>query len=802
MKRLNIIGLLLLTFYSTNVFSQNTGTIQGRIVNKQNNEPVPFANIVVWGTNIGSSSDFDGNFIFAGLAPGFVELRVSAVGFKPYVSPSIMVTNARTAFLEIQLEETAVELDGVVVKASPFRRSEESPVSLQRIGIAEIEKNPGGNRDISRVIQSLPGVASTPAYRNDVIVRGGGPSENKFFLDGVEIPNLNHFATQGASGGPVGIINADFIREANFYSGAFPASKGSSLSSVLDFRQVDGNSERMKYRGAVGASDLALTLDGPLSDNTTFILSARRSYLQFLFSAIGLPFLPTYNDFQVKSRTRIDERNEITFVGIGAIDQFALNTGLENPTPDQRFILNSVPVNTQWTYTNGIVYKHFREKSFDTWVLSRNMLNNRQFKYRDNDESDMKLLDYTSQESENKFRYEHDRRLNDGSKLNVGGGLEYARYTNQTYRAFFNDGMLSPIEYDTKLRLFKWSIFGQYSKAFLQERLNLSLGLRADANSYSSSMSNMLNQVSPRLSASYELRPDLYANANVGRYYQQPPYTMLGFALADGTLVNKQNNLKYIQADHVVGGFEWIPNNNSRVTIEGFYKLYNNYPFSLIDSISLASKGADFGTFGDEPVTSTSRGRAYGMELLYRSRNLLGFNTILAYTLVWSESENRTSNLPGKWVPTAWDNRHIFTLTSTRSFNKGWDFGFKWRFVGGAPYTPWDLETSSIIDAWDSQGRGFLDFSRFNTKRLGAFHQLDVRLDKMFYLDRWTLNFYIDVQNLYGFKSDQPDNIIVRVDENGNRVIDPNNPNRYLLDVIPGLSGGTILPTVGIIIEF
>ena len=256
---------------------------------KQNNEPVPFANIVIWGTNIGSSSDFDGNFIFAGLAPGFVELRVSAVGFKPYVSPSIMVTNARTAFLDIELEETAVELDGVVVKASPFRRSEESPVSLQRIGIAEIEKNPGGNRDISRVIQSLPGVASTPAFRNDVIVRGGGPSENTFYLDGVEIPNLNHFATQGASGGPVGIINADFIREANFYSGAFPASKGNSLSSVLDFRLIDGNSERMKYRGAVGASDLALTLDGPLSDNTTFILSARRSYLQFLFSAIGLP---------------------------------------------------------------------------------------------------------------------------------------------------------------------------------------------------------------------------------------------------------------------------------------------------------------------------------------------------------------------------------------------------------------------------------------------------------------------------------------------------------------------------------
>jgi hypothetical protein len=802
MKRILILTYFLFNTLVFSAFSQNTGTIQGRVYNKQNNEPVAFANIVIWGTNIGSASDYDGNFLFTGLQPGFVELRVFAVGFKLYVSSSIQVTNARTAFLDIELEETATEIEGVVVKASPFRRSEESPVSLQRIGIAEIEKNPGGNRDISKVIQSLPGVASTPAYRNDVIVRGGGPSENTFYLDGVEIPNLNHFATQGASGGPVGIINADFIREANFYSGAFPASKGNSLSSVLDFRQIDGNSESIKFKGALGASDVALTLDGPISENTTFIFSARRSYLQFLFSAIGLPFLPTYNDFQFKTRTRIDERNEITILGIGAIDEFTLNTTLENPTPDQRYILSYVPVNTQWNYTNGIVYKHFREKSFDTWVLSRNMLNNRQFKYPDNDESQPKTLDYISQESENKLRYEHDRRFNDGSKINVGGGFEYARYTNQTYRSFFSNGALTPVNYDSQLFLFSWSVFSQYSRNFFNERLNLSVGLRADANSYSQSMSNLVNQLSPRFSGSFQVSNDFYANFSMGRFYQQPPYTMLGYRLPDGTLVNKENNLKYIQADHLVGGFEWIPNNKSRITLEGFYKKYRNYPFSLTDNVSLASKGADFGTFGDEAVTSTSKGRAYGLEVLYRSRDVLGFNTIVAYTLVMSESENTVPTIQGDWLPTAWDNRHLFTLTATRSFKKDWDFGFKWRFVGGAPYTPWDLQTSSLITAWNTQGRGYLDYNQYNTLRLGNFHQLDIRVDKMFYLKKWTLNFYVDIQNAYGFKGQQPDNIIVKLDENGNRMVNSNDPTRYVMEVIPGIGAGTILPTVGIIVEF
>ncbi|HQH41927.1 MAG TPA: Plug domain-containing protein, partial [Bacteroidales bacterium] len=217
-----------------------------------------------------------------------------------------------------------------------------------------IEKNPGGNRDISRVIQAFPGVASTPAYRNDVIVRGGGPSENRFFLDGVEIPNLNHFATQGASGGPVGIINADLIREVNFYSGAFPASRGNALSSVLEFSTIDGNKEKTKFRGSVGASDLALALDGPLTSNTTYFLSARRSYLQFLFSALGLPFLPTYNDFQFKVRSRPDAKNEILIMGLGSLDNSRLNLNA-NETEIQRYILGYLPENKQYSYTFGAV---------------------------------------------------------------------------------------------------------------------------------------------------------------------------------------------------------------------------------------------------------------------------------------------------------------------------------------------------------------------------------------------------------------------------------------------------------------
>jgi hypothetical protein len=803
MNARNIIFILLL-FAIKYLPAQESGTIKGRIFNKANNDPVPFANIVVWNTTIGSTSDFDGNFVFAGLKPGYIELRVSAVGYKTYVSEAILVTNARTAFIDIPLEETSVELEGVTIKASPFRKSEESPVSLRRIGIDEIEKNPGGNRDISKVIQSLPGVASTPAYRNDVIVRGGGASENRFYLDGVEIPNLNHFATQGASGGPVGIINVDFVREVNFYSGAFPASKGNALSSVLDFRQVDGNRERLKFKGAFGASDLALTLDGPLGEKSSMIFSARRSYLQFLFDALGLPFLPTYNDFQFKTKTRFDDKHELTVIGLGAFDQNELNLGLKNPNEDQRYILNYLPVNNQWNYTLGAVYKQYREKGYDTWVVSRNMLNNQQYKHQDNIESNPRTIDYTSWEAENKLRFERDYMPSSGYKFNLGAGLEYARYYNDTYRAVFSGGALGSESYSTNIDMFKWSLFGQVSKGYLNDKLSLSLGVRADANSYSAEMRNMARQISPRFSASYQVVPNFFLNFNTGRYYQQPPYTTLGYGNSLGVLVNRSNGLKYIKSDHIVAGVEWLPDPNSKFSIEGFYKTYDSYLFSVNDSISLASKGADFGTFGDEPVLSIGEGRAYGAEVLYRNKNLFGFNSILSYTLVWSEAKKADADLSmtNTYIPTGWDNRHLLTLTATRDFGRGWDFGFKWRFVGGAPYTPYDVEKSSLIAAWNARRQPYLDYNRYNSLRLKSFHQLDVRIDKMFYLKKWTLNFYIDIQNLYNFKAEEQDRVTTVVDSSGNPVVDPSDATRYLLKTIRSDGSGTILPTVGIIVEF
>lgn len=776
----------------------NSGVIKGRVYNTKTNEGVPFATVQIWGTTIGAVTDFDGNFSFTGIKPGFIELRASSIGFKPYISGAVMVTNSKQVNLEIPLEEMEISLGEVIVKASPFVRKIETPVSARIIGIDEIEKNPGGNRDISRVIQSFPGVSSTPAFRNDVIVRGGGPNENRFYVDNVEIPYLNHFSTQGSSGGPVGIINVDFVQSVDFLSGAFPASKGNALSSILNFTFVDGNKEKMKYRATVGASDLGLTMDGPVGENSTLLLSLRRSYLQFLFSALQLPFLPTYTDFQLKYKVRLDPKNELTVIGLGAKDDFSLNLKA-NDTEFQKYILDYIPVQEQYSYTTGLVYKHYRDNGFDTWVLSRNYLNNSQYKFQNNVEADTnKTLDYLSGEGEIKGRYERTILGEKGLRITYGTGMEYGHYRNSTYQLFFS-GNQSPfvLDYDTNLKIGKYNAFGQVSRAFIDSKLTLSFGLRSDFNSYSSSMMNPLKQLSPRLSASYGLTDKVNINFSTGRYFQLPPYTALGYSDPSGKLINKYNDLKYMTADHLVAGLEFLPTENIQLTVEGFYKNYMNYPFSVSDSVPLSSKSADYGIFGNEALISTAKGRSYGMEILGRVKEFRKINLVFSYTLVRSEFENAN----GVLIPSSWDNKHLFNLTGTKKFNRNWDVGFKWRFVGGAPYTPYDLEKSSYKAAWDLQGRAYPDYSKFNSSRLKAFHQLDLRVDKQYFFKNWSLMLYTDIQNVYNHKADQPDLLIRVTDSNGNPVTDPSNPLKYSMKYLKNESG-TVLPTIGIIIEF
>ena len=792
MKRL----LSLLLFCNITIsflLAQPVHQVKGTVIDKSNRQPLEFINVMIVGLNKGGVTNAEGKFSIGQVPPGIYRLQASAIGYKTVTTPEYILST-RDLHIQIEMEENQTELEGVTVTASPFRRDIESPVSLRIIGLQEIEKSPGANRDISRIVQSYPGVAFSPiGYRNDLIVRGGSPSENRFYLDGVEIPNINHFSTQGASGGPVGILNADLIREVNFYTGAFPTDKGNALSSVLDFKLRDGDMERNSLKATLGASEVSLASNGHLGKKTSYLVSVRQSYLQFLFDMLGLPFLPTFTDAQFKLKTRFDARNELTVLGLGGIDKMKLNTKANNE--DNEYILSYLPKIQQETFTLGAVYRHYAGAHVQSVVASHSYLNNRNTKYQQNDESDPDhlMLRLRSTEQNTQLRLENSSSFRNW-KVTVGTSLDYSQYSNTTFQKVYTD-RAQTFDYHTYLGIMRWGLFGTVNYTSIDERFTASLGLRADANNYSAAMKDLSDQLSPRLSLSYQLTEHWSLNGNAGLYYQLPPYTALGFKNNNGLYANKYA-LRYMQVSQGSIGLNWRKGDTFEVSVEGFYKDYDKIPLSVADGIPLTCKGNDYGVIGNELLTSTAQGRSYGAELLLKWLIAKKLNLASSFTLF--KSEYRTDK-ESEYIASAWDNRFIFNLRGTYNLPRHWSVGMKVSCIGGAPYTPYDADKSSLVTAWNAQGKPYYDYTRYNEERLPAFTQVDIRIDKTFYLKRCMLGFYIDLQNIAGSKLKQADVLM-----STGVIKNPDAPiaeQRYVMKSLKQESG-TLLPTLGITFEY
>lgn len=785
--------LFIMVLLSTCVYSEDF-QVRGRVIDKFSRQPVPNASVTVYGrTGQGASTDSAGVFCIEHVAPGICQLSVSCVGYKNALSPEYIVS-AKLPPVEIELEENTSKLAEVTVTAGSFRRVKNSPVSLQIIGLGEIEKSPGGNRDISRIVRSYPGVSFSPiGYRNDLIVRGGAPSENRFYLDGIEIPNINHFATQGASGGPVSILNADLIREVQFYTGAFPADKGGALSSVMDIRLRDGNADDNSFKATLGASEVSLSGSGHFGGNTTYLSSVRQSYLQLLFKVLGLPFLPNYIDGQFKIKTRLSDRDEIVLLGLTGIDRMKLNT--DEKGEDAEYMLSYLPRIEQQTFTIGAAYKHYAGKNVQTVSLGYNYLANLNLKYRNNDDSsaDNLTLDLSSHEQKVSLRAEN-RTYGERWAFVEGVEAYYAKYDDNTFQRLYRSGGQVLLRQNTDLGIMGWGAFASARYRTTDERLTATLGLRFDGCDYSSAMARFWENVSPTLSFSYRVLPQLAVNAAVGMYHQLPAYTALGYTDETGAYVNK--SLKYMRVVNANLGTEWNISRQVVVSVEGFFKRYSRVPLSVVDGIPLACKGNDYGVVGNELLVPEADGRAYGVEASMRWQVTGKLTSVASFTFFRSEYRSGSC---AEYIASAWDNRFIANVSGTYELPHNWSIGAKLSAIGGSPFTPYDEDKSSLVEAWDVQGRPYYDYTRYNTGRLDAFAQLDVRVDKNYYFKGWRLGIYLDLQNVTKSVLRQPDVLMsTGVVENPEA---PLAEQRYKMKYIKQESG-TLLPTIGLTVEF
>lgn len=806
-----LLFLLMMLVMHAGVYAQASGIITGTIKDKKTQEPIPSVTVTLEGTTTGAASDFEGNFRIDNIPPKTYNLKIQAVDYKPQVIYNVVVTSGNAQTLTIEMEANNISLNEVVVKANPFQKNAETPLSIQSLSAQEIKSNPGGNFDISRVIQAFPGVGGTSGsvggYRNDLIIRGGAPNENVYYLDGIEVPVINHFATQGSAGGPTGIVNISFIEDVSLYTSAFPSKFDNPLSGVLQMKQRRANPDKVQGNVRLSATELAVTADGPINKKLTFLSSVRRSYLQLLFGALQLPISPSYWDFQYKLDYKINKNLSFYTLGIGAIDNFSFNTP-DKQTAENIYILKSNPTINQWNYTNGYGLKGLMKKGYWNLTFSRNMLNNQLNKFEDNQNpvESQRILRIRSTEAENKLRFDFNKYYNTWS-YSWGLMAQYAQFENEVYsrvRAEIKDAngnIVQPayiINANTNINLWKYGAFAQVAKNLFKDRLNLSFGIRTDGNSFTTDGSNLVNTISPRLAASLLLIENLKFNASVGRYYKMPTYTVLGYQAA-GVFTNK--NSRYIQSDHAVAGFEYIPKSGMRFTLEGFYKLYNNYPVSAVDGISLANKGGDFSVLGNEPVSADGKGRSYGVEFQFQQKFTKNFYAVLSYTYYKSEFTNAN----GLYAPASWDNTHLLSFIGGYKFRRNYELGVKFRYQGGAPYTPFDMAASQRN--YLSTGAAVYDYTQFNQLRLGSFHSMDIRLDKKWNYRKWSLDVYIDITNLYrSVQPEYPKYTFARTTDNSafqttdGQAIKSDGSNAVPL--VLKESDAVSIPTIGFIVEF
>jgi hypothetical protein len=794
---------------STHVLWGQTGTIIGTVRDKETQKPIFEATVALEGTSFATTTDSaEGKFKLENIPSKSYNMVVQLIGYQPQTVFNIVVTSGNAAIYEVELERSPTNLKEVVVRNNTYGKRTETPLSVQSLSAEEIRSNPGGNFDISKVIQALPGVGGTGgnAARNDLIIRGGSPSENVYYLDGVEVPQINHFSTQGASGGPQGILNVSFIEDVSLATSSFGAKYDNALSSVLQFKQRDGNPDKLQGNLRLSSTEIAATLEGPIDKKTTFLASARRSYLQYFFQLIDLPIRPNYWDFQYKVTHKLNEKTTLTAIGLGAIDDFSFAVPKES-TPTKEAIIRQFPTINQWNYTTGFTLKRLLKNGFMNVALSRNMFENRldQFEDAQTGNESKRTLKSQSQEIENKLRIEVNK-FSGKWRYSYGVMGQYVKYNNDFSARLrsevrdTNGALLQPainVAFNSAIDFWKYGVFGSVSRKFAQ-RLSLTLGARTDMNTFTSDGNNPISAFSPRFTASYAVSSKLNLNATVGRYAKIPVYTVLGFADSNGRFVNKDN--KYIICDHFVTGVELLPNKSLRITAEGFYKQYSNYPVSVRNGVSLANQGADFGAVGNEQFVSSGKGRAYGIELFLQQKLVSRFFLTASYTLFKSEF----SGANGKYVVSAWDNNHLLSLILGRKFNKGWEFGAKYRLAGGAPYTPYDLIASRYNYAFT--GRGVDDNTLVNSRRLPFFNQLDIRIDKKINYKRSTLNFYIDFQNFLFAKNFSRDTYAFeRNKDNTYKTTDGRPLSADGSNAIPLLIRNvdeTVTPAIGIIFSF
>lgn len=742
--------MLLLLISTINLHAQDGNSIIGKIIDSRTKEPLIGVNVIVLDTDRGASSDMDGNYIISNIPVGTYRLRFDYIGYTQLFKTDIVVKSSRPTFVNVELDESVIAGEEVVVTAGYFVEEEKTQTSTIALSQEEIRRFPGGFEDVVRTVSTLPGVAINSAGgRNDLLVRGGGPAENLYLVNNIEVPNINHFGTQGNSSGSLSFIDLDFVEDVTFSTGGFGAQYGDKMSSILALKMIDEQPKNFETRLNISATQYGFNVQTPVTDKGNFVFSARKSYLDLIFKAAGLPFVPIYTDFNIILNYDLSPKDKLFMIGLSAINEVDRDqSSLENRVRNAALLDNS-----QYQAISGLNYRRLLQSGYLDLTVSTNLF---RYRFSQLDDKEEEYFNTNADEREHLLKAQHYWLVNKRIGLKSGVSMKYVQNDNSTTFAdtvYDLSGNKLPFDALGLARRTNIKTDAQKYGAFVElewlptDLLTINAGVRLDYYTFINSKAYM----SPRLSLKYKVMTNHSLRLSGGLYRQSPSYVWVA---------NPENKeLTALTNSMAVLGWDCLYRNDIRLSLETYYKQYRDLPGGVLpgitDYVVINNTGTGYGgrednfqSFGYFTLTSTAKGEAYGIEFLVQKK----FSEIPLYGLLslsYGKSEIRANN--GITYPNQYDQRFILNLSGGYIFNSKWEVAGKFRYFTGVPYTPVYRPDENPLRPGSIQN--FPD--EYLSARLKPGHHLDIRIDRYFNFSNWTLIVYVDIQNVYNYRIPQ-----------------------------------------------
>lgn len=710
------------------------GSIEGEVVDRDTRRPVVGAVVLVEGTRLTAAVDDEGHFRIDQVPPAVYTIRAESAGYLPLASPEISVPANRSIAVVLELTRALTIREDVVVSAATSPRLPNVITSSFEMGREEIRRSAGSMGDVNRLVQALPGVAVLGDLRNDLVSRGGSPSENLTLVDAIEVPTVNHFPTTGTTGGVVAMLNNELIEDASFLAGGFPAEYGNRLSSVLDIRLREGHRSRSVLEADVNFAGAAIIVEGPLGERGSWIATGRRSFLDMFSRSAGGDVeeaLPRMSDYTFKVSYDVGAMDKLWAVGFGGNDTIRLVGDADNlDEPDYLTIDND-----GWRAVTGVAWRHvFGTKAFGLFTASDARTRH---DVEVTDGAQGGVLEFLNRSNEGNTTLKYDLSWQLAQRLTLRGGVSWKRDRRDLRIA-------QPVGVDTPFSVHPPAdvtgvdlhidaaadIRGGHAQLAvkLTPRATLTAGARVDDFS-------VLNttRVSPRIGLETVVSPKLTLSVSAGRYHQQPELTAI--------LARRENaQLSPMQSDHLVVGTVFQARPDLRISFEAYRKWSRDYPVSLdYPALTLANHGIGFDMANILlPLTSQGRGRAEGLEVFVKKRLSGGLYGQVAYSL----SRTEQAALDGILRRGAFDTPQVLTLLGGVRLGR-WDVSGRFTYATGRLYTP------ALMPESRQQNRLIYDLGQFNALRLPNLHRLDVRVDRRFRWGSADLSIFAEAQNVF-----------------------------------------------------